>query len=350
MAIPHVNFADYDMDGDGTVDALIIIAAGSGAEVTLDPNDLWSHKGGIVPVEINGVTVSNYFLGPEDGKIGVMCHELGHLLFKWPDLYDTDRSSQGTGKWDLMAKGTWNDGGRTPAHPAAWCKVKAGWVEPTTIFNASQTVSIGPFADNNVIYKLPINSTGSKEYYLLSNRQRRGFDAHLPGNGLIIEHVDDTQMNNSDETHYLVDIVQSDGQRDLNNNQNEGDADDPFPTDTNNRFTRDSNPSSDAYGGTNSHISITNIQRSGADIRADVTVGPDILNIWNYRKKVISVYASHASEWAWAEIETLGWRRINAGTRSMSTNVFYGLCEAEAKGRQVNVNADLDFIYSMNLA
>jgi hypothetical protein len=36
-------------------------------------------------------------------------HELGHLLLGQPDLYDTDYSSRGTGRWDLMAGGSWNN-------------------------------------------------------------------------------------------------------------------------------------------------------------------------------------------------------------------------------------------------
>ncbi len=59
---------------------------------------------------------------PEDAKLGVSAHELGHLLFGFPDLYDTDYTSAGTGNWCLMAGGSWNAGGDTPAHPSAWCK------------------------------------------------------------------------------------------------------------------------------------------------------------------------------------------------------------------------------------
>jgi len=44
LANPYVNFADYDNDGDTYVDALFIVHAGPGAEVTGNPNDIWSHK------------------------------------------------------------------------------------------------------------------------------------------------------------------------------------------------------------------------------------------------------------------------------------------------------------------
>ena len=168
-------------------------------------------------------------MAPEDGRIGVMAHELGHLLMGWPDLYDTDYSSAGTGAWDLMAAGSWNSGGDRPAHPTAWCKLQAGWVVPTVIYNAEQDVTLDPYANVGQVVKLPIGAQNATEYFLLSNRQQAGFDDQLPAAGMLIEHCDDNQANNTDEDHYLVDVEQADGRRDLNLNANRGDATDVFP-------------------------------------------------------------------------------------------------------------------------
>lgn len=220
---------------------------------------------------MDGVKVQSYFMAPEDGRVGVFSHE--HLLLGWPDLYDTDYSSAGTGGWDLMAGGSWNNAGNTPAHPTAWCKTKVGWVDPVTLFNQQQSVTIKPYANNAQVYKLPVGSATSKQYFLVSNRQQAGFDVHLPGEGCLIEHVDDNQSNNTDETHYLVDVEQCDGKSNLNKNANRGDATDPFPCGTNNRFTQDTTPSSRVYDGSDSNVSITNIARSGDDITADINVG-----------------------------------------------------------------------------
>ncbi len=273
LADPFVNFADYDNDGDGIVDALIVIAAGSGAEVTGDVNDIWSHKWAISPKTVDGVKVQTYFMAPEDGRVGVMSHELGHLLCKWPDLYDTDYSSKGTGRWDLMGGGSWNGNGDRPAHPVAWCKVRAGWVQPATIFNTEQSVTIEPYTTHDQVYKLPIRTINSEEYFLLSNRRKTGFDDQLPGEGLIIEHVDDNLSSNTDETHYLADIEQCDGARHLNTNANSGDTNDPFPSGSNNEFTGSSTPNSADYDGLSSNISVTSIRHSKANITADIKVG-----------------------------------------------------------------------------
>lgn len=146
LAAPHVNFANYDNSGNGKVEALVIICAGIGGEQSGDKDDIWSHKWSISPKNVDGVVVDRYFMAPENGRVGVMSHELGHLLMGWPDLYDTDYSSRGTGSWDLMAGGSWNNGGNTPAHPTAWCKVQAGWVTPGVIFNSAQAINLTPTA------------------------------------------------------------------------------------------------------------------------------------------------------------------------------------------------------------
>ncbi|MBB3192490.1 M6 family metalloprotease domain-containing protein [Halomonas cerina] len=349
LAAPHVNFALYDNDGDGIVDALVIIAAGTGGEVTGNTGDIWSHKWGINPRTIDGVQVRNYFMAPEDGRVGVMAHELGHLLMQWPDLYDTDYTSRGTGRWDLMAGGSWNDNGNTPAHPTAWCKLKAGWITPTTIFNAQQSVSLSPYATHPDVYRLPIGSTDSKEYFLVSNRKQSGFDRHLPGEGCIIEHVDDNQSNNTDETHYLVDIEQADGQRHLNSNANSGDAEDAYPAAGNNAFSVNTTPNSKAYDGSDSQVAITNIQRAGDAITADLNVGGVTAKTWHNHKAVLQTYSTYHSQNAWANIQDLGWRKIETGNVDGVTNTFLALCDAQANGRNVSVYADGEKLYRMYL-
>ena len=90
-----------------------------------------------VRVRADGDQIYAYLTVPEDARIGVCAHELGHLLFGWPDLYDTDNTSDGIGNWCLMAGGSWNGGGDTPAHPSAWCKAQQEWV--TVVDDARRT-------------------------------------------------------------------------------------------------------------------------------------------------------------------------------------------------------------------
>ena len=51
----------------------------------------------------------------------------------------------------------------------------------------------------------------------------------LPGDGLLIWHIDESQPDNTDENHYKVGLVQADGNRDLELEHNRGDDGDPYP-------------------------------------------------------------------------------------------------------------------------
>jgi immune inhibitor A len=191
------------------------------------------------------------------------------------------------------------------------------------------------------VVKLPIGSTSSKEYFLLSNRQRSGFDAHLPGDGCIIEHVDENQSNNTDEDHYLVDIEQCDGRADLNKNANSGDATDPFPTAAQNKFTASTTPNSKSYSGSDSQIEVTEIQRAGANITAKVSVGAAAGGpVWVLNRRVFQTFASADSQNAWANIESLGWRKIAPNSPDGVTNLHNLFCEATANNGRVHVFAD----------
>jgi immune inhibitor A len=138
LADKIISFTKYDNDGDGYVDAFVVVHAGQGAERTGLPTDIWSHKyvldGG--PYQADNTLIYAYLTVPADGKLGVCAHETGHLLFGWPDLYDADSSSAGIGSWCLMASGSYNGNGDNPAEPCAWCKVDQGWV---TVLNITQT-------------------------------------------------------------------------------------------------------------------------------------------------------------------------------------------------------------------
>lgn len=352
LAAADVDFSDYDKDGDGSVEALVLVCAGSGAEQTGNKNDIWSHKWGIEPQVRNGVTLSTYFMAPEDGRVGVMAHELGHLLLGWPDLYDTDYSSAGTGMWDLMAAGSWNGAGDRPAHPTAWCKLKAGWVTPVTVFGSEQEITLEAYETSAHVVKLPVGSATAKEYFLLSNRQQTGFDDEIPASGMLIEHCDDSRSNNTDESHYLVDVEQSDGRRDLNLNANRGDADDVYPGAANTAFDAGSTPNSRSYAGSDSGVAVTGITRTENRVSAQISnsahnggAGPQ----WLYNQRITATYAHHTEQFAWVHVEGLGWRRVKEGAADGVSNLFDMCNEAVAHSRTVHVSVDGESLYTAYL-
>jgi immune inhibitor A len=241
-ADPYVDFGRYDHDHDGVVDDLLVVHSGPGAEETGRRADFWSHKwqlsdatfGSPGPVQTqDGVTVDAYSIDPERFagggliSIGVFCHEFGHLL-GMPDLYDTDYSSSGLGAFCLMAAGSWGRAsesdppGSCPVHPCAWNKYLLGWVRPESVEQGgpdSVAALLPAVAADPVSFRVLSNpggvdwrsgSPGSGEYFLVENRQRIGFDRGLPGSGLLITHVDESQPDNNSEAHPLVGILQAD--------------------------------------------------------------------------------------------------------------------------------------------
>jgi immune inhibitor A len=274
LANPDVDFGPFDNDGNGFVDAFIVIHAGPGAEETGSANHIWSHKWVLVggPFNADSTKIFGYLTVPEDCKIGVCAHELGHLLFGWPDLYDTDESSEGLGNWCLMAGGSWNGSGDVPAHPSAWCKAGQGWV---TVENRTSdaTLTMKDVKASKKIYRLWKNGAASDEYFLAEYRRKTGYDAKLPGEGLLVYHIDDTIEENSDEDHPKVRLMEADNQNHLHNGANRGDDGDPYPGRSQNKsLEKGTSPSSKAYSGSDSCVSITGIQKTSTSIKAKVKV------------------------------------------------------------------------------
>jgi M6 family metalloprotease-like protein len=212
------DFTAYDTDGDCKVDVLAVIHQGPGQEATGNINDVWSHRWSLSGAGIGAydtgqtcaadnaqhVIVDDYIIMPEKygtgmSTMGVFAHEYGHS-FGLPDLYDTDYTSEGVGKWSLMAAGSWNyvtRPGDRPAHMDAWCKYFLGWVNPTLVTSPLFYEPVTAAETTPDVYQFLSGSpTGGGEYFLVENRQKIGFDAGLPGSGLLIWHIDESQPSN----------------------------------------------------------------------------------------------------------------------------------------------------------
>jgi M6 family metalloprotease-like protein len=267
---PLVDFSQYDNDGDGFVDSITFVHAGPGAEITGSPNDIWSSAWNLSDGQgpgplytLEGVMVDGFSFEAEymytvssatsDQTIGMFCHELGHALFGLPDLYDPDYTSNGVGMWSLMSYGAWNGNGTaydgsSPAWPDAWSRTVMGFEQPMEITSNLYSYPISPVETSpGAVFKLWSPKLGAREYFLVENRQLVGYDTQLPGQGLLIWHVDEDKWNlweaNTYECtlfpqpgcscpawHYLVSLEQADGQFHLENTTtNFGDANDPYP-------------------------------------------------------------------------------------------------------------------------
>jgi len=325
LADPDVDFSAFDNNNDGLVDALFVVHAGPAAEEIYTVNFpdhekyLWSHKASISTLNLDGVKVEDYSLEPENGTIGVFCHEFGHAL-GLPDLYDTDGSSEGIGEWGLMAGGGWcyrtgDPLGSSPSHFTAWSKERLGWLEPIVVTGNVMQIEIPPAESSPIAYRLWTNGQTGGEYFLVENRQNLGFDAGLTRRqkdfgftdsyGLIIYHVDNSGRQ-SNENRRIIDVEEASPyilnnqvteQLDLERilptheflfNGNRGDNGDPFPgfSQINNDatdyvgerdlgvFDENSIPNSKSNNGFPTSVAVTNIRLSGQNILADFFVEP----------------------------------------------------------------------------
>lgn len=271
------SLAAFDRNGDGYVDGLFLVHAGAGAEAEPDAakrKDLiWSHKWTLPQTFTHdGVRAFAYFTAPEDGRLGVFAHEFGHFL-GLPDLYDTSYVSGGIGNWCLMAGGSWNGAGNTPARMSAWCLSRLGWIRPTNLTKPGK-VTLNPIeGDSGACYRLWAKGKASPEYFLVENRQKAGRDAGIPGSGLAVWHVDETQSDNTNPLAYKVALIQADGKRELEFNRNAGNAGDLFPGPGGVTRVDDAgngHPHLRRNDGTASGVSINRIAMSGGVVTASV--------------------------------------------------------------------------------
>jgi immune inhibitor A len=232
-----------------------------------------------------------------------------------------------------------------------WCKARLGWVKPELLSSSRESVVLRPSILIPEIYMLPVGGKEDRnEYFLIENRRRTGFDSYLPGEGLMILHVDESQKSNNDQGHYLVDIEQCDGRCDLNRNFNRGDEDDLFPAGSNSAFSSRTNPGSRAYSGEDSGVAVKNIRRCGEDIIIDISIAMGGISgaAWHYDKRITMAFAHSGSQWAWAHVSGLGWRRIKDCASNGDARVISLCYQAVAGERKVGVYADGSYLYSIN--
>lgn len=279
----NLDLSLYDNDGDGIIDNVHIIYAGYGEEAGASSAAIWAHE---YPHQIsinNGrdITIAGYSCSPElrgntnanITNIGVICHELGHALGAM-DYYDTNYGTGGeylgTGQWDIMASGSWNNDGKTPPNFNPYVRSCVfGWNRQELLSPNMQVCLPRMELDNaeqTSIYRLETDDEG--DYFLLENRQKYSFDEALPGEGLLIYHVHPdiekyTKANTINATHpqCLYPVCASGSIPSMKKYGNINTEGCPFPGNTNNYiFTADSSPAAIAWNGSAAKVSISNIR------------------------------------------------------------------------------------------
>ena len=245
----EVDFTQYDNDNDGYVDFVFVVYAGFGEADGGASTTIWPHSWNLLAAgtqcKVDGKTVDLYACGNEldyyskkHTGIGTFCHEFSHVL-GLPDLYVTNDASHNTlNEWDIMDYGPYNNEGNTPPTFSAYERFFMGWLQPRLIIDpenvelkelqeSNEALLISSTDQHNLIGNNPDPTT----FYVVENRQLKGWDEHLPGHGMMLTKIQysynrwyQNTVNNS-SSKMGVDLVEANGKT------NEyGKATDLFPT------------------------------------------------------------------------------------------------------------------------
>ncbi len=195
-----VDFSKYDNDKDGRTDAVSIVYAGQ-AETW--GKGLWPHASQSNQKR-DGVTVARYMMTNLGTSLGLytFSHEVGHMLFGWPDLY-------GFGNYCIMGN---SSSSKNPVGINDFYRADQGWipvVDVTKDTNAAFTAQ-----KNGAGYRYT-NPKNSKESFFWSNVQSAGRFSTIAGDGLLLLHFDKNIGSNNPPNPLSLAVVQADGKKDL---------------------------------------------------------------------------------------------------------------------------------------
>lgn len=191
---------------DGTtIDCVYIVYAGLGQNDGGDGTTVWANcwttdgatlggkkvrwytmSGELSPVKIKDSTI------PVVNGLGVICHEFSHSL-GLPDMYPTETSAyldnQEMEYWDLMDGGEYTHAGFCPTAYTAFEKEQMGWQVDIKPLDSDASVTMTTSTEQGgTAYKI-VNPDNQNEYLMLECIQRKGWNQHLFGNGLLVYHV-----------------------------------------------------------------------------------------------------------------------------------------------------------------
>ena len=261
-----VDLSKYDQRNEGVVDALSFLYAGR----TLYKNYLWPHNS-VMGSTINGIrthfyTIQSLGRRAVDLSIGTFAHETGHMLCRFPDLYDYGKrdgdfeKSAGMGSYCLMSSGNHLNRGKTPSSLSAYLRSLTDWPLEEVSLNRGGVFSAS-HGDYGKIFRF--STPLDKEFFLLESRLAQDLDRYLPSHGLAVYHCDTEGSNEhqdgTPDKHYQCALVQADGHLDLEQNTNRGDQTDLFKSQSGLVISANTAPSSRLWDGSDSALQLSDI-------------------------------------------------------------------------------------------
>lgn len=281
------DLSQYDNDFDGDIDLVTILYAGP---PTGWGSFWWAYRWEFFVPEattkkFDGKRAKQFVFqfvdkrGPAGGDFDptTLLHEMGHA-FGLADYYDYEPAEGpqgGVGGLDMMHA---NQGNQN-----AFSRWLLDWIKPAVIGMGSPAVrtlnaSGSTVKTDKAIAIFPgLTGTGSpgQEMYIIENRHRVGNDTKLPGDGLLIWHVDaavnsddsDFANDNSFTDRKLIRLVRADNPNDFTDPEH-GTAATYFTTGK--ALTPSSAPNSHDYAGNDTRITVDQITAAGETMKVRV--------------------------------------------------------------------------------
>lgn len=227
-----LDFTQYDTDGDGSVDNVFVYYAGYNEAEGAATNTIWPHRWSLADAgytgnkvfdgkKVNDYSCTSELKGTSGANmcgIGTFCHEFGHVI-GLPDFYHTSNSKVSTlDFWEIMDSGAYNNSGCTPPTYSAYERFFLGYFTPEQVSTASDLTLLPiyqgatppvnttnqSFLFSATNHNLVGNSPTPKEFFMVEYRKKTGWDAYLPGEGMLIWHVDydQTAWDNNTPNNY----------------------------------------------------------------------------------------------------------------------------------------------------
>lgn len=188
------------VSGKNYIRACNVLFAGANSGVW--SSGLWPHRSSIT-AKLVGPNMYVYdYQVTEIGttaslKIGTVCHENGHMLLGYPDLYSYDGNAANIGSFSLMA----SSGSTHPVNIDPYLKEASGWMDVIEL-NSSSSQRCTVQVDGNQVYRY-LNPAKATEYFMFEVRDNTGYEGPYggasgsvnPSAGLVAYHVYETGSN-----------------------------------------------------------------------------------------------------------------------------------------------------------
>ena len=223
------DYSQYTSDGK-YLDGVIVMTPGTDTEGKGSTYEYYCYSD---TVKAGNYKVGSYIIAPELGSgskylfdgMGTITHEFGHLLGLM-DHYVAYNATNGTALtptyWDVMDVGCYNGtyssndsgavyGTHVPNF-SAFERQSLGWLTPTELSTTDGIYAVDSIQGNTAY---TVSTSNDDEWFLIENRQQKGWDSELPGHGLLVWHIDynqtawDQDEVNSDAAHQRVDIEEA---------------------------------------------------------------------------------------------------------------------------------------------